>query len=918
MCYGISLCLCMAILGGSATEEATAGEAERVPAVVQAGCEHDYPPFCLVGENQQADGFSVALLRAALRVMGREVTFKTAPWPELKQDLSEGRLQALPMMARSPERESQFDFTFPYYTLHGTIVVRDDNADIHGVADLRGKRVAVLQEDIAHEYLRRSNLGAVIVPLPSFTQALRELSEGQHDAVVIQKLLALQIMKQLRLSNLLTIGPPLTGYRQVFCMGVRKGDTELLSLLNEGLSIVMADGTFRQLHAQWFSALEAVGRTRSRIVVGGDANYPPFEFLDSNGQPQGYCVDLTRAIARQMGLSIDIHLGPWTRVRADLDRREIDVLQGMYYSQARDRSFDFSPPHALIQHVIVVRQGTPPPNDMQDLAGKSILAQSGDILHDLAVEHGYEKQLILVENQEEALRRLAAGKGDCALVARVPALYWTEKHGWSNLVIGGQPLLSTEYCYAVPEGRHALLAEFSEGLAAIKKTGEYRRIQAKWLGAYEDTRVDVRAMVKYAILSAIPLLALLVGSLLWTRSLKAQVRERTGELQAAKTAAEQANLAKDHFLAVLSHELRTPLTPVVMGISVLQGRTQLAAEDRETLEMIRRNVEMEARLIDDLLDVTRFAQGKIDLQRGRVDVCTVIHRAVEVCTPDIEARGLHLTMELGPDAPYWVNADVSRLEQVFWNVLKNAIKFTPHEGCIGIRCLRQQDEAVVSVTDSGIGIEPAELCRIFNAFEQAERAINRQFGGLGLGLAICKTLVEMHGGAITAHSEGRGKGATFRIRLPLYDSERRLDAAPPSAPPQCSERPLRILLVEDHSVTAKMMSMVLSAEGHAVETASDIATALQLAAQHPFDLLLSDLGLPDGTGHELLRELRAQGHAFPGIALSGYGQDDDIRRSREAGFAAHLTKPASREILTRTIVELSGRMGNGKPVTSGG
>ena len=245
----------------------------------------------------------------------------------------------------------------------------------------------------------------------------------------------------------------------------------------------------------------------------------------------------------------------------------------------------------------------------------------------------------------------------------------------------------------------------------------------------------------------------------------------------AKAAAEQANRAKDHFLAVLSHELRTPLTPVVMGLSMLQDRPDLDPAVRETLEMVRRNVEMEARLIDDLLDVSRIARGKIELSRSAVELCTIIQRAVEVCKPDIEARRLNFGVDLGPAAPYWVEADVPRLQQVFWNLLKNAIKFTPHGGCVGIRCRPSGEHVVVEVNDSGIGIEPEALSRIFNAFEQAERSITQQFGGLGLGLAISKALVEMHGGQIEAYSEGRDKGATFRVRLPL---------AAPAGQPQCA------------------------------------------------------------------------------------------------------------------------------------
>jgi two-component system CheB/CheR fusion protein len=385
-------------------------------------------------------------------------------------------------------------------------------------------------------------------------------------------------------------------------------------------------------------------------------------------------------------------------------------------------------------------------------------------------------------------------------------------------------------------------------------------------------------------------------------------RKRTEEeLQQAKAAAEQANRSKDQFLAILSHELRTPLTPVVMGVSMLQERTDLAPAVRESVDMIGRSVEMAVLLIDDLLDVSRITRGKIELRKQRVDVCTVMERAVEVCKPGIDARGLCFVMDKGAAAPYWVEADAARLQQVFWNLLKNAIKFTPHGGHVQIRCQLDREFVLIEVSDTGIGMEPDVQTRVFAAFEQAEREITRQFGGLGLGLTISKALVEMHGGEIEAQSEGRDKGATFRVRLPLIRAaDLPVPGLSPEVPthaavPQSAVRPLSILLVEDHDVTAKLIRIALTSNGHIVETAGDIATALALAGQHSFDLLVSDLGLPDGSGHDLMRQLRDRGHTFPGIAMSGYGQEDDIQRSHQAGFAAHLIKPASRKAIAEAI-----------------
>lgn len=381
----------------------------------------------------------------------------------------------------------------------------------------------------------------------------------------------------------------------------------------------------------------------------------------------------------------------------------------------------------------------------------------------------------------------------------------------------------------------------------------------------------------------------------------------------AKAAAEEANRAKDHFLAILSHELRAPLTPVLAAVSMLLAESGLDADTREALEVIRRNAELEARLIDDLLDLNRIARGKMQLDLQPVRFCEVIHRAIEICRPDLEARRIDFSAETAGAADCAVRADSARLQQVFWNLLKNAIKFTPPGGRVRIRC-RMEPPApprsrgsfvVVEISDSGIGIDRRALGRIFHAFEQADLSIARQSGGLGLGLSISKAMVEMHGGTIEAHSEGTGKGATFQVRLPVAglqppdETERKTSRK--AGDPQPKIPPLRILLVDDHADTVKVLTRLLARQGHQVQPARDMATALQLTSQHSFDLLISDLGLPDGSGLELIRALRARNFHRPAIALSGYGQEEDVRRSREAGFTTHLIKPVLVEQLYESI-----------------
>jgi len=498
---------------------------------ILVGCEFDYPPYCFVNENGEADGFSVELFRAAANEMGMKVDFKTGSWNKLKYDLEGGKLDALPLVGRTAEREDMYDFTFPYLTMHGAIVVRNNQEDIQSLNDLQGKEVAVMKGDNAEEFLRRINLNTEIIQRTTFKRALVELSEGKHDAVVIQRLLALQLIRENRLTNLKVVGRPSELYQQSFCFAVDEGNEELLSLLNEGLSIVNTNGTFRKLHAKWFAPLQSFGDSSHRIIIGGDQNYPPYEFLDENGQPTGYNVELMRAIADQLGMNIEIQLGPWDEIRQDLHEGHVDAIQGILYSPQRDKTFDMSPAHTTISYVIVGRDDSKLPQTLKDLQGKSVLVQKGDLMHDHALKQGLEDEIIPVDNQEEALKLLSEGKYDFALASRVLTHYYIKKRGWDNLTINNQPVHSAEYCIGVKEGNTALLSKFSEGLAALKATGEYRKIYAEWLGVYEEPEFVLQDFLKYSLYILLPLLLILLGSLVWTRTLNKRVKNKTRELR---------------------------------------------------------------------------------------------------------------------------------------------------------------------------------------------------------------------------------------------------------------------------------------------------------------------------------------------------------------------------------------------------
>jgi PAS domain S-box-containing protein len=379
----------------------------------------------------------------------------------------------------------------------------------------------------------------------------------------------------------------------------------------------------------------------------------------------------------------------------------------------------------------------------------------------------------------------------------------------------------------------------------------------------------------------------------------------------AREKAELANRTKDNFLAALSHELRTPLNPALLIASESADNYQLPEIVRANFETIRKNIELEASLIDDLLDLTRITAGKMLLNKSTVDVHDILIDAIKTTQAEQQDKKLHLDLKFEAQHST-VAGDAVRLQQVFWNILKNAIKFTGEKGKITIATAIDLDnQLLIKITDTGIGMSPEEIARLFTAFSQGDHAVNggsHRFGGLGLGLAISKNLVEMHAGKIIATSAGHNQGAEFAIHLPLageIKSEQKnksgLADSQVNAVSEAANADVAILLVEDHEVTRDVMAQLLRRRNYQVFLAGSIAAARELASNNKLDLLISDIGLPDGNGNDLMNELRER-YGLVGIALTGYGMEEDIARGKAAGFVTHLIKPVRVQSLENALL----------------
>lgn len=526
---------------------------------------------------------------------------------------------------------------------------------------------------------------------------------------------------------------------------------------------------------------------KSRIIVGADRNFPPYEFLENN-EPTGFNIELVRAVAEVMGYDVDVRVGPWKELRRGLESGKIDVLTGMNYSQERARVVDFSTPHTAMSSGLFVRKDSSI-RSFQDIQGKEIIVQEEDIMHDFLRKQGAAARIVPIAEIPEALRLLASGKHDAALLpSEMHGHYVASKYGLTNLRVLKTGLPALHYCFAVRKGNPELLYKLDEGLNILKATGEYRRIYDKWFGVYEKKVWWETG--KYFVWALGVIILLFSASLLWSRALQKQVRLQTAELRASeenlrqahaelekrvedrtadlaqKTAElERSNKELELFASIASHDLRAPLSTIGGFAQLLQEQyaDQLDDKARRALSHIVKGTEGMDMLIRDLLAYARVTSGAQSF--GPVSCKAVVEIVPTNLLSDIESSGAIITVDELPT----VYGDETQFIQLFQNLIGNAIKYRgEQQPRIHISAKRIHVSAfktcwLFSVRDNGIGIDPLYAEKIFEIFKRLHHG--GRYAGTGIGLAICKKIVEHHGGNIWVESEP-GKGATFYFTIP--------------------------------------------------------------------------------------------------------------------------------------------------------
>lgn len=539
------------------------------------------------------------------------------------------------------------------------------------------------------------------------------------------------------------------------------------------------------------------------LLVGGDRDYPPYEFIDKSGKPAGYNVELTRAIAEVMGLEVEFRLGGWSEQLRDLKAGRIDLLQGISWSETRAASIDFTPPHTIVNHAIFARKETPTVSSLEELQGKRVTLHRDGIMHEQLTAMGYGRDLVPTPTPADALRLLAAGECDYAVVAMVPGMYIIREYKLSNLVPVARSIASQKYGYGVRKGNAELLARFTEGLAILKKTGQYDAIHTKWLGVLEQDKPTLKEALKAAAVLVTPLVVVLGGTILWSYSLRRQVAQRTASLSTAleELRLNQQQLVQADKMAALgvlvsgvAHEINNPNGLILLNMPILKEVYADAVELLEEryqqegdfllgglpysrmrdelpllLDEMHDGAKRIKRIVEDLKDFARLddraEQEQIGLNEVAQASVRLVERSLRTATNRFEA-------EYGAGLPP-VRGNRQRIEQVLVNLLLNACQALP-DSSRGIFLTTYYDPAgsLVGLTlrDEGSGIAPEHLAHLTDPFFTTKR----ESGGTGLGLSVSAGIIKEHGGNLLFASTP-GQGTTVTLLLPAITENQHHD-----------------------------------------------------------------------------------------------------------------------------------------------
>jgi ABC-type amino acid transport substrate-binding protein/DNA-binding response OmpR family regulator/anti-sigma regulatory factor (Ser/Thr protein kinase) len=885
---------------------------------VTLGVASAWPPFDFADENGRHKGITADYLALLERRLG--VRFTAAvdqPWAATVARAREGGLDGLGGIVRTPERERHFLFTAPYFAAPYVIFTRRDGPVVHGLDDLKGRRVAVEDGYYLHERLRSEYPHIRLLVVPTTLDALQAVVQGRADAYVGNQVAATWQIHDAFLDDLRVAAP--TGFgRGRLRLALRKDWPLLVSAVNKALdSIEMAE--HQAIRRRWLPpqtaaelaplrltpAEKAWLRGHPRLRVGIDPAWPPIEFFDEEGRHRGITADV---LARLEDL-LDVHLEvlpdlSWSAVLERARAGELEVVAAVTRSPERDSYLDFTTPYLHFPFVVFTRDDAPFVGGPDELLGKRVAVERDYVIHEHLRRDQPHLDLVPFPTAEASLEALSLGRVDAYVGNLAAAGYVIDRLGLANLKVAGPTPYGNDLAMGVRKGMPHLVAILQKALDHIPPQ-EQAAIRQKWLGLRYEVGVDY-TLVRRVLAAALTVIAL---GALWL----VQVQRRRRALARAKAEAERANRFKSRFLANMSHEIRTPMNAIV-GFAHLALQSGLAGRQRDYVEKIQASAHALLGVINDILDFSRIEAGRLEVERTAFSLDEVLENLANLHVMRAEEQGLELLFRRDLKVPDALLGDPLRLGQVLNNLVGNAIKFTERgEVTVSVRLLERSERQArveVAVRDTGIGIAPEQLPRLFQPFTQVDESTTRRHGGSGLGLSICRHLVELMGGRMTVDSRP-GRGSAFTCVLPFGvvpgQARRPLE-------PEPDLRGLRVLVVDDNPAARQVLRDLLASFTFRPQTAASAAEAWALleradGAGQPFQLVLMDWRMPGLDGIEAGRRIKqstALG-AIPAVLIvTAYGREEVMRQAEAAGLDGFLLKPVSPSVLFDSVVQALG------------
>ncbi|HEY0846435.1 MAG TPA: transporter substrate-binding domain-containing protein [Noviherbaspirillum sp.] len=898
--------------------------------------DNNLPPYQFL-DNGMPKGASVDVARAIGEVLQRPVEIRLMNWDEAQRRLLAGEGNALMLFARTYERDARYDFTQETLPVSFSLFVRADYKPDFDPSDLDGKRIGVIKGGFPQNFFQKNHPNASLVLIDDNIDGTRKLMRGQIDAFGANTWSELYLLKELGITGI-SVFPPF--HERKSNIGVRKGDAAVLADIDRAISTLKANGEFDRIIDRWSStkvhllsdiavralviagsvvilalAISAFAIIRLRVQKDalsreiGERRRIEEQLRNNQGR-----LDLALDAAKIGMFDWDMETGvvSWTKHHFLMLGFEPDSLTPTYdaflrcvhpedvvaletklRTAQRDRS-DYRNEFRIVRPNGEVRHISGQARFMYDENGKAIrlLGVIVDTTEaweaNEALARSERQFATLVENSPDIFARLDLSLRHIYVSPAIkehtglsPAAFI----GKTNAELGMPPALCNYWD-----------AEMQEAI----RTKAIRRISFTYPPDSDRARFfDARIVPEIDAAGKTESLLVITNDVTERELMTRALQQRERQLQ-------EADRRKDEFLATLAHELRNPLAPIQNAVQLmkLSGDRDIQKNARDIIE---RQLDHLVQLVNDLLDVNRINQGKLELRKQVIDVSVAVHSAMETSQPLIQ-RGMHELDVRLPDEPVYVNADLTRLTQVIANLLNNSAKYTPARGKIQLTVERQHDVVLLKVKDNGVGIPADMLPSIFEMFSQVDRGPEHAYGGLGIGLALVRQLVEMHGGAVEALSRGAGQGTEITISLPAVEALVAAESGLPcAAQPGSPAARARVLVVDDNVDNAESLTALLELLGYKIATAHDGNAALELVARFRPDVVFLDIGLPGLSGHEVARRIRTGGDGSKIflVAVTGWGQAEDLHRSEEAGFDRHIVKPvtfaALREVLAEAV-----------------